>query len=211
MKRAVSAIFLAAALLAPLPANSAPLAFRAHGQVKSVADGEAQDMTMVLSFKGGRVRIETDSKDAGKSVMVARKGIDTVAMLDPSQKLIVRMKPSALRGRDNGCGQPSFEQLLDPTGFKVYLKKEGKRVGPGGAFLGHTTTLYQRSCKGDSMKIWFAEDLDLPLKMEGTSSKGDRFALKITSLDLKPNFGKSEFDDSPPGYQEIKAETNGQD
>ncbi len=208
MKRLISGLFLAAALSIPAPAQAAaPPAFKAKGQIHSVTDGEPQDMHVAISFKGGKVRVETTSKDIGKSIMVGRKGRDEIAMLDPEQKMIIRMKPSALRGA-NQDDAPQFDTLLDPAGFKSLVVKEGKKVGTGEGILGHKTTIYERHRSGGKMRIWLADDVELPLRIEGKSGKGDVFKLRITALDLSPSFGKDDFDDSPPGYSEVKAESN---
>ncbi|MBM3266799.1 MAG: hypothetical protein FJZ01_04040 [Candidatus Sericytochromatia bacterium] len=211
MKRLISGLLLAAAILAaPLTARAAaPTAFKAKGQVNSLMDGEPQEMSVVISFKGGKVRVETTSKDIGKSIMVGRKGHDEIAMLDPEQKMIVRMKPSALRGASNDDA-PQFDTLLDPAGFKALVVKEGKKMGPGEGILGHKTTIYERTKGTTRMKVWLADDLELPLRLEGKSKNGDQFKMRITSLDLSPKFAKDDFDDSPAGYSEVKAETNEQ-
>jgi hypothetical protein len=214
MLRILSGVVLATAVSlqgAALPAPAwaaAPPAFKAKGHVHSITDGESQDMNVAVSYKSGKVRVETMSKDIGKSIMVAHKGKDSVAMLDPDQKMIVRMKPSAMRGAAQD-DVPQFDVLLDPGGFKKMVEKEGRKVGPGDAILGHKTTIWERTQKSGKMRVWLADDVDLPLRMEGKSNKGDSFKLAISALDLKPTFGKDDFNDAPSGYQEISAEETG--
>lgn len=208
MKQLLSGLFLAAALALPAPAAlaAAPASFRAKGEVSSVTDGEAQNMRVTISFKGGKVRVETESKDIGKSIVVAHKGKDEVAMLDPDQKMVVKMRPSAMRGASQD-DLTSFDTLLDPGGFKAVVTKQGKKVGPGEGILGHKTTIWERNSKQGKTRVWLADDLDLPLRVEGKAQNGDKFNLKVTAIDLKPTFGKDEFDDTPPGYTEVKAES----
>jgi len=210
MKRLISGLLLTAFGVAVQgPAIAAqPAAFKATGQVHTVTDGDAQDMAITVSYKAGKVRVVTDSRDAGRSIMVAQKGRDTVAMLDPEQKMVVRMNPSAMRSGAAKDDMPQFDAILDPGGFKHLVVKEGKRLGVGGALIGHKTTLYERTRGSTTMKVWLADDLELPLKIEGKSGKGDRFDMKVTSIDLTPTFGKDDFDQTPPGYTEIKAETH---
>ncbi|MBU6428100.1 MAG: hypothetical protein KGR26_03740, partial [Cyanobacteria bacterium REEB65] len=103
----------------------------------------------------------------------------------------------------------SYQTLLDPTGIKAYILKRGHKVGAGPALLGHATTVYQADRKGNSIEVWLADDLSLPLRIAGHSAKGSQFAINITHLDLHPAFGRHEFDERPPGYQEIKAQPAG--
>ena len=123
MNRLLSGLFLAAAIALPAPAAlaAAPSVFKAKGEVNSVTDGEPQSMRVTISFKSGKVRVVTESKDVGTSIVVAHKGKDMVAMLDPEQKMVVKMKPSVMRGA-NQDDLASFDTLLDPAGFKAIVK-----------------------------------------------------------------------------------------
>lgn len=208
MNQLLSGLLIAAAIAIPAPSAlaAAPTAFKAKGEVNAVTDGESQKMRVTISFKSGMVRVETESQEVGKSIVVAHKGKDQVAMLDPDQKMVVRMKPSAMRGASED-DLTSFDTLLDPGGFKALVTKEGKKVGPGEGILGHKTTVWERSSKRGKTRVWLADDLELPLRVEGRSQNGDRFDLRVTAIDLKPRFGKDDFDDTPPGYTEVKAES----
>ena len=212
MKRLATGILAGGLALATAPAAHAASVgqFLARGTFESMADGQAQDVALTIAFKTGHIRIESNSKDSGKSIILATRGKDDVAMLDPVQKIVVHMKPSMLKAASgvDSADIGSYQSLLDPVGFKGYIVKHGKKLGAGPSILGHATTLYQAERKGDGMKVWLADDVSLPLQIEGHSASGGHFSIHITSLDLHPSFGAHEFDELPPGYQDIRAELN---
>ena len=194
-----------AALAAP------PSVFEATGIFHSVTEGGAQDVGLTIAFKSGHVRIETRSKAAGTSIIVVDKGNDDVAMIDPSQKVVVHMKPSMLKAADgaDAGALSSYQGMLDPAHFRTFiLEHGGHKVGPGPGILGHRTTVYEATRKGSEMKVWLANDLSLPLKIEGRSAAGVSFDVNITSLNLHPAFGAHFFDATPPGYTDIRAQPN---
>lgn len=191
-------------------AAAAPRVFEASGVFRSQSGADSQNVQLTIGYQAGHVRIETSSRDAGKSIILATKGKDDVAMLDPAQKVVVHMKPSALAAANGGSSADltGFQSMLDPTGLKAFVLEHGHRVGPGPGILGHPTTVYEAQRKGNDMKVWMANDLSLPLKIEGHSTAGSRFDVDITRLNLHPRFSRHYFDDKPPGYTDIQAQSN---
>ncbi|MBU6429419.1 MAG: hypothetical protein KGR26_10440, partial [Cyanobacteria bacterium REEB65] len=100
MKRQSAGILAAFSILglAPAARAAAPSEFRARGTFHSEAGGDSQNMGIVISFKTGHVRIESNSAEAGKSVILATRGEDDITMLDPAEKIVVHMRPSMLKG-----------------------------------------------------------------------------------------------------------------
>ncbi len=188
-----------------------PSVFQATGVFHTVTESGAQNVGITIDFKSGHVRIETHSKEAGTSIIVVDKGKDDVAMIDPSQKVVVHMKPSMLKAANgaNAGDLSSYQGMLDPAHFRAFIMEHGgHKVGPGPGILGHRTTVYEANRKGDEMKVWLADDLSLPLKIEGRSAAGGSFDVDITSLNLHPAFGAQVFDATPPGYTDIRAQAN---
>jgi len=196
------ALFVTTALFAG--AGPAPKSFVATGTLENRLDGEREEQAIVLAFHQGSLRVEATGKDGARTVFVVRKGDREVAMLDPAQKVVVKLSPAAMRqpGTPTGLG---FDQLLDPEGFRRALLKEGRKVGPGETLAGEATTIWTRSVKDGQARIWLSDRLQLPMRVDGSSGR-DGFRLDIRRIDMAPKFNADTFNPMPKGYQEFKGE-----
>ncbi|MEB3299149.1 MAG: hypothetical protein VKO21_06655 [Candidatus Sericytochromatia bacterium] len=207
-KRMLPAVTLAAGFAVGTPAvataATAPKSFVASGVLENRIEGERDEQKIVLSFHQGSLRVEATGKDGGQTVFVVRKGDRDIAMLDPAQKVVVRLTAAAMKqpGTPTGLG---FDQLLDPEGFRRTLMKEGRKVGPGERLAGEATTVWTRAVKDGTARIWLSDRLQLPLRVDGTSGK-DGFRLDIRRIDLTPKFTSDTFNPHPRGYQELKGD-----
>lgn len=188
----------------PSPAATMPRSFVATGTLENRLDGEREEQAIVLSFHQGSLRVEATGRDGSRTVFVVRKGDREVAMLDPAQKVVVKLSPAAMRqpGTPTGIG---FDQLLDPDGFRKALLKEGRKVGPGETLAGEATTIWTRSVRDGQARIWLSDRLQLPMRVDGSSGK-DGFRLDIRRIDMTPRFNADTFNPMPKGYQEFKGE-----
>jgi hypothetical protein len=172
------ALMPAAALAAP------PASFTATGTALIHARGKAPETRTPVKvyYQGGQMRLEMTMPDYGDSVILAQKGKTSLTMMDPQQKLAFTLTPDAMPQEG---GSLPLQQIMDLTGWKGLLAKEGKRLGGQEVKAGQTCSLWQTQQGTFTTKIWFADALELPMQIEGVSGGKPQFTFSVQSISTK--------------------------
>lgn len=189
---------LAAIAVSAAPALAAPpTAFLATGTATSFATADApeQSTPVKLYYQGGKIRLEMRPPGGGSSVILAKRGSKHVTMLDPVQKLAMVSNLSAVEAQD---GMPSMDQIMDIASWKAQLKT-AKRL-PGAETKGaERCSLWEKASGATTLKIWFADALELPMQIEGKVSGKPRFRFTVSGV--KPGPQAAALFAVPAGYQ----------
>lgn len=142
----------------------------------------------------------TGIKVSNKAVFLMDINQKIAYMIDSKSKTALKVDQTQvekLTGQSSANAPETFTNpamLTNPAKIQEELKKQGAKVIGKTKMLGHPVTIYQMTKtasvpvgqgKSESQsittKLWLADDLGLPMKMEATGSKSG----KLASLDVK--------------------------
>lgn|GEM_PF-1345781 len=189
----------ALAVLPALPALAAPpSAFKAVGTAETfaTADSPAQSTPITFFYQGGHIRIDMQPPGSPKSIVLAQKGSKLLYLLDPSQKVAFQAKTSQMSGTE---GMPTLEQLMDLRGWKTQLVKNATRLPGSEVKAGQKCSLWRKVQGKNTLKIWFADALELPMQIDG--SQGGQARFRIALSQVSPGSQPSHLFAIPAGYQ----------
>lgn len=136
-------------------------------------------------------------------------------LIDDSSKIAIKVDQTQLQSATGGkTGPKSFAdpaQMTDPAKIKAEIQRQGGKVVGSANLLGHKCTIWQMSGKVPAQqgqpaqnvtaKVWLADDLGMPLKVEVRGDKmGEIMNMRATNVQVNVPVSNSKFG-IPAGYK----------
>lgn len=188
MKRSIPVLalmsLLPVAAMPPQAMAAPPASFTATGTALIHAQGKVPESRTPVKvyYQSGQMRLELKMPDYGDSVILAQKGKAALTMMDPQQKVAFTLTPDAMPQEG---GSLPMQQIMDLTGWKELLAKEGKRLAGKQVMAGQACSLWQTQQGGMTTKIWFADALELPMQIESASAGKPQFTFSVQAISTK--------------------------
>jgi len=193
LNRLIPALVVSSLAAMPLAAVAAPpSSFTASGTALIHASGKQPETRtpVKIFYQQGQMRLEMAVPDYGDSVILAQKGKAALTMMDVKQKFAFTVTPDAMP--QDGASLP-LQQLMDLTSWKGLLAKQGKRLQGKDVLANQSCSIWQAVQGATTTKIWFADALELPMRLEGASGGKPTFTFDVQSISTKGKLAPSLF------------------
>lgn len=221
LKKKVFWLYLLLASLMALPGWALPSSLIANYTISSKQNGKPVSAKAKIYYAGQKFRAEISSNANTSSSPVRVSNNATIIMdtrtkvgylLDAGSRTAIKIDQNQMKAVTGGGSGPSSladpSSLTDTAKLKAEIARQGgKQVGKAN-ILGQSCTIWQMSGKvpmqgtthNVTSKVWLADAIGMPLKMEANSDKaGQIMSMQATALQVNVPVNNSMFG-VPAGY-----------
>lgn len=211
-----------------LPGWSLPKSMIMTMQISSKQGGRPLKADAKLWYANQKFRAEITSnmnmaqgkspvKISNKATIITDLKSKIAYMIDDGSKTAIKIDQAQVQQMTGGqSGPQSFTDpatLTDPGKIQAEIKKAGGKVVGKTTIKGHPVTIYQMTnnatlpdgsgksvAQSITTKVWLADDIGMPLKVEATSNKmGQVMLMNVTNIQTNVPVSNSLFG-VPSGY-----------
>lgn len=215
----LTTIFLASVVT---PSLAAPQSVQLEAETSISNGGEKFVINSSMFYGNKKIRIDSEVKASnpasmpagfGKTSMVFDSDKNVAYMMTPQTKTALKMDMKTMQqmqGGNPGASNMTSKMMSDPGEIKSELQKQGGKMVGAETVLGHLCDIWQAPMKmptqqgtteNATVKIWIANKINIPLKMEATSTAKGKFMTYIAkSVKTDAKFDPATFE-VPKGYQ----------
>lgn len=188
-----------------MPAWSLPKSMIMTLQVSSHQGSRPVTANAKVWYADSKVRAEINSNMApqntgtvrisNKATIVIDLNTKVGYLIDDGSRTAIRVDSSQLPNNGPGGSLTNPATITDPAKIRAEIQRQGGKIVGKANLLGHPCTIWQMTstqkvpnaqgqpvAQAVTSKVWLADDLSVPLKVDVTSASGNLVSLNVTSV-----------------------------
>lgn len=134
-------------------------------------------------------------KISNKATIVMDVNSKVGYLIDDGSKTAIRVDSSQIPNQGSTFTNPA--SLTDPAKIRAEIQRQGGKIVGKASLLGHPCTIWQMTStqkmpngagqmtsQSVTSKLWLADDITVPLKVEITSAQGKVVSMNVTSVQV---------------------------